>query len=571
MDYKSYIAEYISNALNEDYAKVMGLLALPPNENMGDVAFPCFSYAKQFKKSPQLIAQDICNKISKTDFNKAGILDRMEVAGGYLNFFLNRGNFITDVVNYVIKHGSEYAVSDLGKGKKVIVEYSSPNIAKPFHIGHLVTTALGNSIEKIYKYLGYETVKINHLGDWGTQFGKLISAYKRWGNDEEILKDPINELLKIYVKFHKEAEENPDLEDEARAYFKKLEDGDSEVVSLWKFFVEVSMKEFKRVYDMLGVSFDSYAGESFYHDKAPEIVNMLNEKGLLEDSEGAKVVKFENMPPCIIIKTDGTTIYATRDIAAAVYRKRQYNFYKNIYVVGLPQTLHFKQVFGVLNKLGFEWYEDCVHVGFGSVKFPDKKMSTRHGDVIFLEDVLKEAISKTKEIIENSSTGKQTDNTEDVSKKIGIGAVLFTFLKNARERDIVFTWEDMLDFEWESCPYVQYSYARGKSILRKANESGIDYLDANLSLIEGQEEFTLVKLINGFSDIVKDAAEKYEPSVITRYVIDVAQAFNKFYNGCNILKAEENLCKARLKIVEAACVCIKTSLELLGMEVVEKM
>lgn len=570
MEYKSHIAKLINRTLNDDIEKVESLLAVPPNDKMGDIAFPCFSYAKQYRKSPQMIAQDILDNIL-SDNEGYGLIDRMEVAGGYLNFFLKRGEFVSKVVTEVIEKGDDYGKSEYGKGKRVLVEFSSPNIAKPFHIGHLVTTALGSSIEKIYSHLGFDTVKINHLGDWGTQFGKLISAYKRWGNKEVINNDPINELLKIYVKFHKEAEENPELEDEARSYFKKLEDGDEEIVGLWKYFVEVSMKEFRRVYEMLNISFDSYAGESFYQDKMPEIVDMLKEKGLLEDSEGAKVVTFEDMPPCIILKTDGTTIYATRDIAAAVYRKRHYDFYKNIYVVGLPQTLHFKQVFGVLKKLGFSWADDCVHVGFGTVKFPDKKLSTRHGDVVFLEDVLKESIQKTKEIIETSSTSKEIDNVDEVAQKIGIGAILFTFLKSARERDIVFTWEDILDFEGESGPYVQYSYARGKSVLRKANDLGIDFKDADLSVIDGDEEFTLIKLINNMSDVIKDAALKNEPSIVTRYIIDVAQAFNKYYNSCSILKAEPNIMKARLKIVEASCTCIKIGLSLLGIEVVEKM
>ncbi|HHT93866.1 MAG TPA: arginine--tRNA ligase [Clostridiaceae bacterium] len=571
MDYKGYIAECISKALNDDLDKVLGLLSVPPNENMGDVAFPCFSYAKQFRKAPAMIAQEVLERIkSDSDFDEK-IIAKMEVAGGYLNFFLNRNEFISSVVSDVVEKGVDFARSDEGNNKKVIVEFSSPNIAKPFHIGHLFSTSLGNSIEKIYSYLGYDTVKINHLGDWGTQFGKLISAYKRWGVDEDILKDPINELLKIYVKFHQKAEENPSLEDEARMYFKKLEDGDEEIVRLWKFFVEVSMKEFSRVYNMLNISFDSYAGESFYQDKMPEVIEMLEEKGLLEDSEGARVVTFGDMPPCIIIKKDGTTIYATRDIAAAIYRKRHYDFHKNIYVVGLPQTLHFKQVFGVVDKMGFGWADDCVHVGFGTVRFPDKKLSTRHGDVVFLEDVLNESIAKTREIIENSSTTKEIENVDEVATKVGIGAILFTFLRNARERDIVFTWEDILDFEGESGPYVQYSYARGKSILRKAEEQNIEYRGAKLDVLDSQEEFALVKLIKDFPEAIRNAANKYEPSIVTRHIVDVAQAFNKFYNSCSILKAEEDVMKARLNIVEASCICIKTGLNLLGIEEVEKM
>lgn len=490
-----------------------------------------------------------------------------------MNFYLKRGLLVKNVVSEVLSRGEDYGKTNEGKGKRVLVEFSSPNIAKPFHIGHLVTTALGSAIERIYAFLGYDTVKINHLGDWGTQFGKLISAYQRWGNEEILQKDPINELLKIYVRFHAEAERHPELEEEARMYFKKLEDGDPEVTALWKFFVDASLKEFNRIYKLLDITFDSYAGESFYSDKMPEVVELLREKNLLEESDGAQVVRFEDdhLPPCIILKSDGTTIYATRDLAAAIYRKRTYDFYKNIYVVGTPQALHFKQIFSVLDKMGYEWAKDCVHVGFGYVRFPDKVLSTRHGDVVFLEDVLRESIEKTKEVIENSPTSKNIEDLEEVAEKIGVGAILYSFLKNGREKDIVFTWKDILDFEGESGPYVQYAYARGKSILRKAVESGIDYSDADLSQVEGSEEFELVKLINSYADVVRDAALKYEPCCVTRFVTDLAQSFNKFYNTCNIMKSEPGLREARLMLTEAACICIKSALYLIGVRVVEKM
>ena len=365
----------------------------------------------------------------------------------------------------------------------------------------------------------------------------------------------------------------PELEEEARMYFKKLEDGDPEVTALWKFFVDASLKEFNRIYKLLDITFDSYAGESFYSDKMPEVVELLREKNLLEESDGAQVVRFEDdhLPPCIILKSDGTTIYATRDLAAAIYRKRTYDFYKNIYVVGTPQALHFKQIFSVLDKMGYEWAKDCVHVGFGYVRFPDKVLSTRHGDVVFLEDVLRESIEKTKEVIENSPTSKNIEDLEEVAEKIGVGAILYSFLKNGREKDIVFTWKDILDFEGESGPYVQYAYARGKSILRKAVESGIDYSDADLSQVEGSEEFELVKLINSYADVVRDAALKYEPCCVTRFVTDLAQSFNKFYNTCNIMKSEPGLREARLMLTEAACICIKSALYLIGVRVVEKM
>ena len=569
MDYKKMIAEKLSK-VNEQPVQP-DLIEIPPNPTMGDFAFPCFSLAKMYRKAPPVIAGELAEKLKALGDNE--FLTEIRVTGGYLNFFVDKSAMAKAVLGEIAEMGEAYGCSDEGAGKKVLVEFSSPNVAKPFHIGHLVSTALGSAIERIYKALGYDTVKINHIGDWGTQFGKLISAYKRWGDMEAIQKDPINELLKIYVKFHKEAEEHPELDDEARDYFRRLEEGDQEVTELWQFFVQESLKEFNRMYGILGISFDSYAGESFYSDKMPAIVQELKGKQLLEESEGAQVVRFEdeNIPPCIILKSDGTTIYATRDIAAAVYRKAHYDFYKNIYVVGIPQTLHFKQVFGTLEKMGKTWASDCVHVGFGYVRFPDKSMSTRHGDVVLLEDVLKEAVSKTKAIIQESSTCKIIDDVDEVARKIGVGAVLFAFLKNGRERDIIFTWKDMLDFEGESGPYSQYSYARGKSILRKADAEGIDYANPDFGLLTSVEEFALIKLLNRYGGAIHEAAGKYEPCIVTRYIIDLAQQFNKFYNNCNIMKTEGELQKARLGLVAASCQCLKSALNLIGVEVVEQM
>ncbi len=573
MEYKRYVAEQIRSVLDEDLETIQTILAVPPDEKMGDLAFPCFSLAKRLRKAPPLIAKELHDGIAD-HLEPGSLIERMEVVGAYLNFYLNRAKVASAVVSEILSEGEDYGKSQEGTGKKVLVEFSSPNIAKPFHIGHLVSTALGNSIEKIYRFLGYDTVKINHLGDWGTQFGKLITAYQKWGDAEVILQDPINQLLKIYVRFHQEAETDPSLEDEARRNFKKLEDGDPEITRLWKFFVEASLKEFRKTYDLLNITFDSYAGESFYTDKMPEVVSLLQEKGLLIESEGAQVVPFseeENMPPCIILKSDGTTIYATRDLAAAIYRDRQYHFDRNIYVVGSPQALHFRQVFAVLEKMGFDCASRCVHVGFGYVRFPDRVISTRSGDVVLLEEVLNEAIVKTREIIEGGVTGKEIGDLEDVSQKIGVGAVLYAFLRNSRERDIIFTWKDMLDFEGESGPYVQYSYARGKSVLRKAQESGLSWQDGELSLLTGEEEFVLIKWMNEFQAAVRDAAAKYEPCCVTRYVTDLAQKFNKFYNSCGIMKAEEPVRKARLLLTEAACTCLRSAMGLLGIQVVERM
>ena len=562
---KDYVIDKLSEITGLDTETVGNLLEVPPEQKMGDLAFPCFTLAKTLRKAPPLIAKDLSEKFTAGEY-----IEKAEAVGAYLNFFYNRANFTQSVIKEVFDKKENFGASDIGNGKTVLVEFSSPNIAKPFHIGHLFSTAIGNSLEKIYRHLGYKTVKINHLGDWGTQFGKLISAYKRWGNKEVIEKDPINELLKIYVKFHEEAEKDPSLNDEAREYFRLLEEHDPDTTALWQYFRDVSLIEFNRVYDRLGVSFDSYAGESFYGDKMQEVVDILSEKHLLEESDGAMVVNLEdkNMPPCIILKSDGATIYATRDIAAALYRKRTYDFYKNIYVVGTPQALHFNQIFSVIEKAGFEWGKDCIHVGFGLVKFPDKKLSTRHGDVIFLEDVLNESVHKTLEII--SANNPDMEDKETAAEKIGIGAILYAFLKNSREKDIVFSWDSMLDFEGESAPYVQYSYARAKSILRK---NTLDYSDADFSYAVSDDEYALITQLNGFADAVAAAAEKNEPFYINRYVTTLARCFNKFYNNNPILKSDipTETKKARLAIADATASVIKTALSLLGINTVESM
>lgn len=565
MDFKQQITDKISHLTGLEKEAVSAAFEIPPNSEMGDLAFPCFPLAKIMRKAPPIIAKELAEKFPECDF-----IEKTEAAGGYLNFFYSKGEFAKESLGEIFDKGDDYGKSDMGEGKTVIVEFSSPNIAKPFHIGHLFSTAVGNSLDKIYSFLGYKTEKINHLGDWGTQFGKLISAYKRWGDPEVIEKDPIKELLKIYVKFHEEAKNQPELEDEAREYFRLLESGDEETTKLWKYFREISLLEFKKVYDMLNITFDSYNGESFYSDKMDEVVEMLRDKNLLVKSEGAMVVDLseENMPPCMILKSNGTTIYATRDLAAAIYRHRTYNFYKNIYVVGTPQALHFKQIFAVLKKLCGDWADDCVHVGFGLVKFPDKKLSTRDGDVVFLEDVLNESVSKTLGIIKENSP--ELEDAEKVAEKVGIGAILYTFLKNNREKDIVFSWDSMLDFEGESGPYVQYSYARGRSILRRSNidPSGADYL-----LLTSDTEYELIKQLSKYGEAVAAAADKNEPFYVNRYVTSVAKLFNKFYNSNPILKDDvpENVKKARLALVSASTLVIKSALGLLGIETVEKM
>ena len=523
MDYKKIISERIKENVDLDLKTIEELIEVPPRADMGDYAFPCFQLAKVFKKSPNAIAKDLSEKINKDGFEK------VENLGPYLNFFMDKSLFSKETIEKILSQGDKYGSSNDGQGRNITIDYSSPNIAKPFHVGHLFTTAIGNSLYKILNFEGYHSIGINHLGDWGTQFGKLISAYKRWSNDEALKKDPIKESLRIYVKFHEEAEKDPSLNDEARGYFKKLEDGCEEEVTLWKKFRDLSLVEFN----------------------------------------GAKVVMLDdyNMPPCIIKKADGATIYATRDLAAAIYRKKTYNFYKSIYVVGMDQSLHFKQFFKVLKLMGYDWADDCIHIGFGLVRFTDKKLSTRKGDVIFLEDLLNQSIEKTREIINEKSP--DLEDKETVAKKVGVGAMIFAYLRNNRERDIVFDWDEILSFEGETGPYVQYSYARGKSILRKADniEGQPDY-----SKLNSKEEFELVKLLAGFKNSIDLSIDKLEPSIVTRYVIEVAKAFNKFYNSCNILNTEDTATKdARLKLVEAACTVIKNALYLIGIDVVEKM
>ena len=562
MDYKVKIAELIKQHVDLEVEAIEKLIEIPPKPEMGDYAFPCFQLSKVMRKAPNMIAEELKGLIDSEGF------ERIEILGPYLNFFVDKGVFAKNTLNKVLEEGDNYGASNIGEGKTVCVEYSSPNIAKPFHVGHLFTTAIGNSLYKMFKKEGYNTVGLNHLGDWGTQFGKLISAYNRWVDEEALEKAPIDELLRIYVKFHEEAKKDPSLEDEARANFKALENGDAEATALWNRFRDLSLKEFERVYDILDVKFDSLNGEAFYNDKMDVVVDELKEKGLLVESNGAQVVMLEdyNMPPCIVLKADGASIYATRDLAAAMYRKKTYDFHKCVYVVGTPQALHFKQVFKVLDLAGHEWAKDCVHVGFGLVKFADRKLSTRDGSIVLLDDLLREAVEKTMEAIKDK---EEIKNKEEVAKKIGVGAVIFTYLKNSREKDIVFDWKEILSFEGETGPYVQYAYARGNSILERAGEfsGSIDY-----SKLSSKEEFELVKSLGNLNNVITLALDKLEPSILTRYVIEVAKGFNKFYNAHSVLNLEdEELKRARLNLVKASLQVIKNGLELLGIGVVEKM
>ncbi|MBP3385115.1 MAG: arginine--tRNA ligase, partial [Firmicutes bacterium] len=473
----------------------------------------------------------------------------------------------------VIEKGDDFGRSEIGEGKKVIVEYSSPNIAKPFHIGHIRSTVIGNSIYKIYDFLGYDTMRINHLGDYGTQFGKMICAYRRWGNKEDVIAEPIKTLLSYYTKFHVEAEKDPSLEDEARAIFTRLEKGEPEEVELWQWFRDESLKEFTRVYKMLGIEFDSYNGESFYSDKMPRFVQELKDKELLIESEGAQIVDLEEygMSPALITKSDGSTLYITRDIAAAVYRKETYDFYKNIYVVASQQNLHFQQWIQIIELLGYDWARNCVHVPFGLVSLEEGTMSTRHGRVVFLEDVLNRAVDQTKEIIKEK--GVATDNIDETAAMVGIGAVMFQELSNNRIKDYTFSWDKVLNFEGETGPYVQYTHARAASVLRRAGEEVIAKAAAGIdaSYITSDSAYELAKAIYEFPAVIVDAGDKYEPSVVTRHIVDVAQAFNKFYHDEHVLVDNEEEKAAKVALVMAAKNTIKNGLALLGIKAPEKM
>ncbi len=570
-DQKKVIAGLLSEAIEGlDAAEIEKMIEIPPESSMGDYAFPCFKLAKLMRKAPNLIASDIAGSLAENR-----LFSEVKNVNAYVNFFLNRAELAAAVTDEIISTKEKYGSSSIGAGKKVIVEYSSPNIAKPFHIGHIRTTVIGNSIYKIYDFLGYDTVRINHLGDYGTQFGKMIVAYRLWGNEEDVKREPIKTLLSYYVKFHEEAEKNPALEDEAREMFLRLEKGEKAEYELWQWFREESLKEFTYVYDMLGIEFDSYAGESFYSDKMDRIIDILNERGILKESDGAQIVDLEEygMPPALIKKKDGSTLYITRDIAAAVYRKEHYNFDKNIYVVASQQNLHFQQWFKIIELMGFDWADQCVHVPFGMVSLEDGTLSTRKGKVVFLLDVLNGAVEKTKQIMLEKND--QLEDLDEISKEVGIGAVVFQELSNSRIKDYVFSWDKVLNFEGETGPYVQYTHARAASVLRKAPELSQKLISgeikADMSYVTGDTAYELIKLIYRFPEVVAEAGEKYEPSIITRHIIDIAQYFNKFYHDEHILVDDENEKLAKLAIVYAAKQTIANGLALLGVAAPEKM
>lgn len=569
-NFKLEVAKRLNSTVhNLSIEEIYAMIEIPANTEMGDYAFPCFKLAKVLRKAPVAIAQEIVQQLDKADF-----IEKVESVNAYINFFVDKSFYVKEVLSSILNEKEDYGIEKDKNLGNVVIDYSSPNIAKPFHIGHLRSTVIGNSLYKIYSALGYNCIGINHLGDWGTQFGKLIVAYKKYSSKEIIEEKGISELLRIYVLFHEEAKEHPEMEQEARDYFTKMEKGDEEALALWKWFKEVSLQEFERIYKLLGVKFDSYNGEAFYNDKMGEVIKELEDKGLIEVDEGAKLVRLddENMPPCLITKCDGSSLYATRDITAAEYRKKTYDFKKCIYLTAVQQNLHFAQWFKVIEKMGYDWSKDLVHVPFGMVSMEGgEKISTRSGNVIFLEDILKEAVEKTKLIIEEKNPNLV--NKEEVAQQVGIGAVIFDDMYNNIIKDIQFSWKRVLDFQGETGPYVQYTHARTCSLIKKAGVdiSKVDEFDIDASLISDSIAFSVTKELAKFKDVVYMAANNYEPSFIARYAVDIAQAFNKFYNECPILVEDQKTRNARLAVVIATKFVLKNALALLGIMAPEQM
>lgn len=562
MNNKELIASELAKVIDSlDQDAILNLLEQPKSSDLGDIAFPAFSLAKVERKAPQAIAADIAEKIDQSAFEK------VVATGPYVNFFLDKSKISDQVIKSVIEAGADYGQQDEGHGQNITIDLSSPNIAKPFSVGHLRSTVIGDALSNIFRKMGYNTIKINHLGDWGKQFGLLMVAYKKWGSKEAVEANPIDELLKLYVRINAEIENDPELDEEGRKWFKKLEDGDPEATELWQWFRDESLVEFNRIYKLLGVEFDSLNGEAFYNDKMDEGVQILEDKGLLKESKGASIVELDdvNLPPAMIKKSDGATLYITRDIATAMYRARTYNFVKNIYAVGQEQSNHFRQLKAVLKKMGFDWSDDMVHVDFGLVTKNRQKLSTRKGNIILLEPTLQEAISRAKAQIEEKNP--ELENKEEVAHAVGVGAVKFYDLKTDRRNGYDFDLEAMVSFEGETGPYVQYAYARIQSILRKANFT--PSTDATYSLSD-PESWEIIKLLQDFARVVKRAAENYDPSLIAKYAINLAQAFNKYYAHTRILDESPER-ESRLALSYSTAVVLKEALRLLGVDAPEKM
>ena len=575
--FKDIVVDTIFNLdINLSNDEIKELIETPPNPEMGDYSFPCFKLSKELRKAPNIIAQELVNRITIED----SIFVEIRNVGPYINFFIKPTEYSKNVISEIILKKYDYCSSKNNLDKTIVIDYSSTNIAKPFHIGHIRSTLIGNVIKNIYKFLGYNTIGVNHLGDYGTQFGKIIAAYKLWGNDEQINADPINQLLKLYVDFNNLCKTDENMLETARNYFNRLENGDEESVKLWNWFKDISLLEFQKVYDKLKVEFDSYRGEAYHSQFINDVVKELEEKNLLTESDGCKIVNLDKygLPPALILKSNSSSTYITRDIATALTRKRDYNFSKNIYVVATQQKLHFEQLIAVLKEMGYEWANDCIHVSFGMVSVKDDllgtsaKLSTREGNVIFLNDVLEKSVEKTLEIINERNSA--LENKETVAKEVGIGAVIFQELFNTRIKDYSFDWNNVLNFEGETGPYVQYSAARAYSILEKNDfYSKINNLDISklFNYEMNVDELALVKSIYKFEDILLDSAKKYVPSILARYITEVAKLFNKFYNSCPINNQEESIKDFRLVLTYCSRLLIEIGLGLLGMDTPKKM
>ena len=541
---------------------VFDMLEFPPDPAMGDIALPCFKLAKTLRQAPPRIATLLC------DLNPAPAFDSVEAVGGYLNFRINYASFAARLCGEIAEQGDTYGSPHCGEGKTVVLDYSSPNVAKPFHVGHLGTTVIGHSLRLLHEFAGYRCVGINHLGDWGTQFGKLICAYRKWGSREEVEQREIDALVELYVRFHQEAEADPSLNDEARAEFKKLEQGDEENLRLWKWFIEISLREYQKTYKQLGITFDSYNGESFYTDKMPRQVELLRQKGLLKLDDGASVVDLSewNMPPCLILKRDGSTLYPTRDIAAAVYRAEQYHFDKCIYVTSAGQSLHFAQWFKVVELMGYPWYDRLVHVPYGTVSINGEKLSTRSGNVILLKDLFRAAIDKVREI--SREKNEDAECREEIAEAVGVGAIVFYYLSNNRMRDINLVLEDALSFDGNTGPYAQYTYARTCSILAKVGQTIPAYTETDAP---HPAEAALVRALSAFPERVKAALDEYEPSYITRFILDLCAAFNRFYHECAILTCEDSRVRdSRVALTSAVNTVLGRALTLICLKKTEK-
>lgn len=566
-DLKGLIAKKLEEKeLGLDFQEIYDLIEIPPQDDMGDFSFPCFILAKKLRKNPAIIAKELKEDLEKED---SPYFSKVDSLNAYLNFYIDRKYLQGQVLREIIKEKENYGRSDMGNGKNIVLDFSSVNIAKPFHIGHIRSTVIGDAIRNIHDFLGYNTIASNYIGDYGTQFGIMIAAYKLWGDDDKLNQNPIKELLNLYVRYNEQASNDQDMMNEARDEFRRLEEGEEEAVRLWSWFKEISFKEFDRVYKLLDINFDNYHGEAYQSKYIPDVLDQLKEKNLLTESDGAQIIDLSkyDLPPAIIIKSNGSSAYITRDIATAINRKKTYDFSENLYVVATQQNLHFQQLWAILELMGYDFYKDCKHIPFGMVSLKDQTLSTRKGQVVFLEDVLNKAIDKTKEIMKDRDSA--LENLDETAQIVGIGAVKFQELYNNRIKDYVFDWDNLLNFEGETGPYVQYSYARAKSVLKKGQIDNFDKVE--FDLLNTDEEFNLIKALAEFKDSIVRAKEKYEPSIISRKVMDIAKNFNKFYNTSKIMVDDEKLKEQRLALAYATSIVIKNGLKLLGIKTVDQM